>query len=146
MSQGNSHEQRIANLLFTYAEMVDAADFEGVGELFARGAYGMSGALVEGRAIGGAMRSSLVLHDGAMRTKHITSNLLIELTDDTRTATCRSYFTVMQATDTLALQAIVTGRYADRFARDDDGWYFVERLITLEQVGDVSQHLRRPVR
>ena len=144
MGQGNRHEQQIANLLFTYAEMVDAADFDGVAELFARGAYGMPGALVEGRAIGGVMRSAVVLHDGAMRTKHITSNLLVELAEDARTATCRSYFTVMQATDTLPLQPILTGRYADRLARDDEGWYFVERLITMEQLGDVSQHLRRP--
>jgi 3-phenylpropionate/cinnamic acid dioxygenase small subunit len=148
MGMGNSNEQQIANLVFRYAELVDAGDFDAVGELFARGAYGLPGALVEGRAIGEVMRRSCILHDGAMRTKHVTSNLIIELPDDAATgvASCRSYFTVMQATDTLPLQPIITGRYADTFTNDESGWYFTQRLITMEQIGDVSQHLRRPPR
>jgi 3-phenylpropionate/cinnamic acid dioxygenase small subunit len=146
MGMGNSHEQQIANLLFTYAEMVDAADFDGVGELFARAGYGVPGGLIEGRAVGELMRKSVLLHDGAMGTKHVTTNLLIDVDDAAITATCRSYFTVMQATAALPLQPVITGRYADRFARDEAGWYFVERLITIEQIGDVSHHLRRPLR
>ena len=48
---------------------------------------------------------------------------------------------MVQRTDTLALQPIVVGRYRDSFARDDAGWYFTERLVDVEMVGDVSQHL-----
>ncbi len=147
MRLGNSDEQQIANLIFRYAELVDEGDFDGVGELFARAGYGMPGALIEGRAIGDVMRRSVLLHNGAMRTKHVTTNLIISLDPESpRTATCRSYFTVMQATETLPLQPIITGRYTDTLARDDDGWHFTERLITMEQIGDVSQHLRRPPR
>jgi 3-phenylpropionate/cinnamic acid dioxygenase small subunit len=142
---GNSDEQQIANLVFRYAELVDDGDFDGVGELFTRAVYGMPGALIEGRAIGDVMRRSVLLHDGTMRTKHVTTNLAISLDRQAPdAATCRSYFTVMQATETLPLQPIVTGRYADTLARDDDGWYFTERVITIELIGDVSQHLRRP--
>jgi 3-phenylpropionate/cinnamic acid dioxygenase small subunit len=147
MGMGNSDEQQIANLIFRYAELVDDGDFDGVGELFARAGYGMPGALIEGRAIGDVMRRSVLLHNGAMRTKHVTTNLAIMLNPDTPdAATCRSYFTVMQATDTLPLQPIITGRYSDTLARDEDGWYFTERVIAMEQIGDVSQHLRRPPR
>ena len=147
MGMGNSDEQQIANLIFRYAELVDDGDFDGVGELFARGSYGMPGALIEGRAIGDVMRRSVLLHDGAMRTKHVTTNLIISLNlQSPDVATCRSYFTVMQATETLPLQPVITGRYSDTLARDQEGWYFTERVIAMEQIGDVSQHLRRPPR
>lgn len=147
MGMGNSDEQQIANLVFRYAELVDAGDFDGVAELFARAGYGLPGALIEGRAIGDVMRRSVLLHDGAMRTKHVTTNLIISLDPEAPdTATCRSYFTVMQATETLPLQPIITGRYADTLARDGEGWYFTQRVIAMEQIGDVSQHLRRPQR
>ena len=147
MGMGNSDEQQIANLIFRYAELVNDGDFDGVGELFARGSYGMPGALIEGRAIGDVMHRSVLLHDGAMRTKHVTTNLIISLNlQSPDTATCRSYFTVMQATETLPLQPVITGRYSDTLARDQEGWYFTERVIAMEQIGDVSQHLRRPPR
>jgi hypothetical protein len=42
---------------------------------------------------------------------------------------------------TVPLQPIVVGRYADAFARDDSGWYFTERIVDVEMVGDVSAHL-----
>ncbi len=152
MGTRNSDEQEIANLIFRYAELVDAADFDGVGEMFALADYGMPGALVHGTAIGDVMRRSVILHDGLMRTKHVTTNLIIEFDDSTTgvgQATCRSYFTVMQATETLPLQPVITGRYSDTFASDDKAggsWHFIERLVTIEQIGDVSQHLRRPPR
>jgi hypothetical protein len=57
------------------------------------------------------------------------------------TATARSMFCVIQNTETVPLQPIVVGRYFDAFARDDDGWYFTERKVDVEMVGDVSAHL-----
>jgi len=66
-------------------------------------------------------------------------NPIVDVDGDT--ATARSTFVVVQRTDTLALQPIVVGRYRDSFARDDAGWYFTERLVDVEMVGDVSQHL-----
>ena len=60
-------------------------------------------------------KSLIVLHpDGTPRTKHVTTNPIIEV-DDAETASCRSYYTVLQQTDELPLQTIVTGRYHDRF-------------------------------
>jgi hypothetical protein len=48
---------------------------------------------------------------------------------------------VYQARPELPLQVVIAGRYADRFARDDDGWYFVERRITADLVGDLRFHV-----
>ena len=57
------------------------------------------------------------------------------------TATARSTFCVVQATDGVALAPIVVGRYYDRFACDEDGWYYTERIADVEMLGDVSEHL-----
>ena len=144
MGTSTSDEQQIANLLYRYAELVDAADFDGVGELFARGSYGLPKATVDGGApLAGLMRRSVLLHDGKICTKHLTTNLLIETAGDRTSATCRSYFCVMQATPTLPLQPIITGHYHDRFGRDDDGWFFTERHVFIDQTGNISEHLRR---
>lgn len=136
-------EQSIANLLFAYARAVDDADFDAVGELFARGTYvGMPGAKVPG-----LLRSTVLLHDQKMGTKHVTTNLTIEFDDEReQAATVCSYFTVFQQLPDFPLQPIVAGRYTDRVALDEEGeWYFVDRVIDVELTGDVSHHLRRAV-
>ncbi len=53
-----------------------------------------------------------------------------------------AYFTVLQAVPGLPLQTIAAGRYEDRFTRDEGGWRFAERRVTVDLVGDVSHHLR----
>jgi hypothetical protein len=47
----------------------------------------------------------------------------------------------VQATETLPLQPIVVGRYLDGFNCDDDGWFFTDRTVDVEMIGDVSAHL-----
>ena len=47
----------------------------------------------------------------------------------------------MQDTETVSIQPIVVGRYYDAFARDDQGWYFTERKVDIQMIGDVSAHL-----
>jgi len=64
------------------------------------------------------LRDSLIVYDdGTPRTKHVTTNIAIEIDEEAGKAETRSYFTVLQALPGLALQPIVSGRYQDRFAR-----------------------------
>ena len=72
--------------------------------------------------------------DGTPRTKHVTTNLIVEVDDDAGTATGRSYFTVLQAVPGLPLQPIVAGRYHDRFVRDGVG-VAVRRAAVLHRPG-----------
>ena len=148
MSQATSDEQAITNLLFRYARLIDTGDFDEVGSLFSQGTYvGLPGALVADR-----LRSTVVLHDGKMGTKHVTTNIEIYFTNDRTDADVFSNFTVFQQTPTLPLQPIVAGRYEDKVSNvgaDQAGgstWHFVERLIHVELVGDLSNHLSRPLR
>ncbi len=145
MGNGPSAEQQIANLCFRYAELVDAGDFDGVSAMFEHATYGMVGRWLRGHEVGDTMRQSVIVYDdGTPKTKHVTTNLLIELGDDGTTATCRSYFAVHQATPALPLQVITTGRYHDRFELAGGAWRFAERTISIDQVGDMTHHLVRP--
>ena len=131
----------IATLIFTYAERVDAGDLDGMAALFAHATYRSHVREYTGaEELARAMRERVILHDGTPRTKHVTTNLIIDVVGDT--ATSHSYFTVFQATPDLPLQAIVAGRYHDRFDRVDGVWRFTDRLVLVDLAGDLSRHLR----
>jgi 3-phenylpropionate/cinnamic acid dioxygenase small subunit len=134
----------IENLIATYAELVDAGDFARVGILLADATFTSAAGSVSGRdAIEKMLRDSLIVYDdGTPRTKHITTNVAIEVDEEAGTAISRSYFTALQALPDLVLQPIVSGRYQDRFARRDGQWRFVERRVRTDLIGDVSRHLR----
>ena len=141
-----SSYRAIENLIATYAELVDDGDFAGVGILLADATFTGGAGSVSGReAIEKMLRDSLVVYDdGTPRTKHVTTNVAIEVDEEAGTAVSRSYFTALQALPDLPLQPIVSGRYQDRFERRDGQWRFVDRRVQTDLVGDVSRHLRQP--
>jgi 3-phenylpropionate/cinnamic acid dioxygenase small subunit len=136
----------IQNLIASYAELVDDGDFAAVGSLLADATFTAAAGSVSGRdAIEKMLRDRLIVYDdGTPRTKHITTNVAIEIDEGSGTAVSRSYFTALQALPSLPLQPIVSGRYHDRFARRDGRWRFVERRVRTDLVGDMSRHLRQP--
>jgi len=135
----------IENLIATYAELVDNGDFAGLGALLADATFTGSGAPVSGAAaIAQMFRDMLIVYDdGTPRTKHVTTNIIIDADEDAGTASARSYVTVFQARPGLTLQAIVSGRYQDRFERRDGQWRFTERRIRIDLTGDLSGHLHQ---
>lgn len=133
--------REIERLLYRYADLIDAGDFAGIGELFGRGQIVASGNRFRGADEVRQMYEMATRRypDGTPRTQHVTSNVSIRVDGDSAQASLR--FTVFQALPDFPLQPIVVGRYADRFARDAGGWYFTERRMQVELVGDVSRHL-----
>jgi 3-phenylpropionate/cinnamic acid dioxygenase small subunit len=135
----------IENLLYRYAELIDLGDFEGVAELFAHGAIRAAGTEggVEGKQAVQALytKSTRLYEDGTPRTKHVTTNVIIQVAPDRQSAEARSYFSVLQALPDFPLQAIISGRYHDRFERVDGRWRFAERVMMPELMGDLSHHL-----
>jgi 3-phenylpropionate/cinnamic acid dioxygenase small subunit len=135
----------ITELVYRYAELIDAGDFDGVGQLLARATFGGTGP----QGVSGAENIAKLFvattrrypdHQNTPRTRHLVLNPIVELSAE-RTATSRSTFCVVQNTETVPLQPIVVGRYFDAFSCDDSGWHFTERKVEVQMIGDVSAHL-----
>jgi 3-phenylpropionate/cinnamic acid dioxygenase small subunit len=135
----------ITTLMYRYAELMDAADFDALAGLFAEAELtneGVDGAVSGGEAIARLYRRTNRVHDdGTLRTRHLTANVAVDIDEEAGTATARSAFVVFQQTSSVPLQPIVTGRYRDTFVRPDSTWRFARRHIIVDHVGDVREHL-----
>src|SRR6267154_1702702 len=116
-----SSYREIERLIATYAEFVDGGDFAAVGLLLADATLTGGAGSVSGRdAIEKMLRDNVILYDdGTPRTKHVTTNLAIDVDEEAGTAVSRSYFTALQALPDLALEPIASGRYYDHFERHE---------------------------
>ena len=135
----------ILNELHRYAELIDAGRFSELGELMEHCAFfyyqesipGPAGA----EAIAASYRDTVITYaDGTPRTRHITSNPIIEIDRDT--ARVRSVYTVLQQAPDSPMQTIISGRYNDTLRRIGGRWRFTERGFLVDLVGDLSRHLR----
>jgi hypothetical protein len=127
-------------LLVAYCERIDAGDFDGVGELFSEGSIAddQGRQIARGaEAVAAFYRSTVILHDGSPRTKHLVLNTVFD-----EEAVARSSYLVLQALDGFGLQPIICGGYRDTFSRTPEGWRFAERRFSVDLVGDLSRHLR----
>ena len=137
--------EAITKLIYTYAERIDDGDFAGVGELFAHATLTFEGFgdAVSGRDAIQALytRSTRRYEDGTPRTKHVMTNVMVDVHDDA-TARSRSYFTVLQAVPgALALQPVIAGRYRHTYELVDSGWRVATMHITIDLVGDLGHHM-----
>jgi len=136
---------QVGNLIARYAELIDAGDFDGLGELLGRASVGAvdSPGLLTGRDALARLFTSTTRRypDGTPGTKHVTTNLILDVDDEAGQAAARSYWTVLQAVPGLPLQPILAGRYHDRFTRSASTWRFAERRYLIDLVGDVSRHM-----
>ena len=136
--------REVENLIYAYAERIDAGDLAGVAELFRNGRIQAGpGIVFEGpdqvrRMYDGATR---LYEDGTPQTRHVTTNVAVRVDDATGTATARSYYTVFQQTEELPLQAIIAGHYHDSFHVVDGEWCFDTREMFVDLTGDLSHHL-----
>ena len=105
---------KIANLVYEYGYRLDAGDLEGVGQLLgdARLIYDGSDDEVRGAdAITKHYARSTRLYEdtGTPKTKHVFTNMQIEIDAAGSTARGRAHYLVFQQTDSLPLQPIITG-------------------------------------
>ncbi len=157
--------EAISRLLATYAERIDAGDFDGVAELFEHGEIraGDGSVVAAGRDQVRALyeRTTRRYDDGTPKTKHLVTNIVVDVDPAGTRASARSTFVVLQAVPgELALQPIIAGTYADRFATmdlsdrpdapgastagdatDPGSWRFTSRQMHVDLVGDLGRHL-----
>lgn len=136
---------QIRNLLADYCDLVDGGDLDGVGLLMADASlHTLDGTEIARGAEGvtDLYRGIVKLHeDGTPRTQHVVTNVHLTPQDD-GTVVSRSVFVVLQATEQLPLQPVITGRYVDVFAPDGDGgWRFARRAFGPSLTGNLTQHM-----
>ena len=141
--------REIENLVYTYAERLDAGDLDGVAALFAHGRIcGMEDGPPETVFVGVSRvrqmyeMATRLYEDGTPKTKHFTTNVRLLVDETAGTANGSAYYCVTQATPDLPLQIIVTGHYRDTFHRIDGAWWFDTRTMFVDQIGDTSHHLK----
>lgn len=139
-----SAQDDIRNLLFLYCEMIDAGDVDALADLFADAAIvAQDGTpIARGRdgvrnMYGGDNRRERT--SGGRRTKHITTNVFVEVDEDAGTAVARSYWVLLVSTSPdEPIRPILAGRYHDRFTRVDGAWRFAERAYLVDLTGSES--------
>ena len=141
-----SHEQEISNLIFLYNERIDAGDLNGAATLFKNAQLkfpGSEGLKDYKEALDLFEKIIIIYPDGTPGTRHMVTNLAIEISDDHQQASARSMYTVYQAVEGLPLQVIAIGHYIDRFGIIEGKWHFTYRDYSYPQLlGDTSKHLR----
>jgi 3-phenylpropionate/cinnamic acid dioxygenase small subunit len=101
-----SAEAHIRDLMNRYCFAIDSGDFKTFQRLFEHAQW-----IAEGQTPGPEAANNLILYaDGTPRTKHVISNISIEVDDEHNAASAHSYVTVYQATDDFPLQAIFAGK------------------------------------
>ena len=129
----------IRDLMMRYARHTDRGEHDAVGELFAHGRF----VSTLGAALGGAglaaYRRRTMLADEGSRTRHLTTNVMIDIDEDAGEARARSRYLLLQAGPEQPLQPIGCGRYLDRFERPggDGAW-------ALRRAPEPARPARRP--
>ena len=139
----------IKNVIYQYADFLDRGDLLGVatmfshGKIIARDGEGRETAIVGEEAVHAMYQSFTRLYEdnGTPHTKHMTSNVMVNIEPGGETATAQAYAVVFQAVDDFPLQPIISVRYYDRFEKADEGWRFAAREIDSDLIGDLSRHL-----
>lgn len=135
----------ITNLLYRYAELIDSGDLAGAAALFEHAKIKLNGSEEpqDNEAVLSVWRNYMKIYScGTPRTKHVITNPIVEIDEAAGKATCRSYYTVLQATDEVPLQIVAAGRYHDTFERVNGAWRYCYRDYSLLDLkGNLSGHL-----
>lgn len=141
MSEARTAIHRIMN---EYCYRLDAGDLDGFAELFDDATWLIRGDPDGGDSGAAAVRETLqqvILYDGKPNTKHVMSNVQIDVDEHSQRAEAQCYITVFQAVPPdFPLQPIFSGHYHDIFEKVDGLWRFASREIVPDLVGDLSHH------
>jgi hypothetical protein len=141
-----SAREDILHLINRYTFTIDRGDLEGFASLFEYGEWIMNDAepIVGRQQVREAIAKIRIYEDGTPRTKHVISNVDINMDEASGTAKSECYVTVFQQTAAFPLQPIFSGHYFFDFAHVDGSWRFKKREIRYGLVGDLSAHLKAP--
>lgn len=136
----------IENLLAQYAFLYDDGDLEGYARLFVNGE--ISG-ITETEQILEHHRSGTYSYGGIPRTRHVISNIHIDIDEEAGTASSRCYPVLWQQVPPdpsselrigFPLQLLQVGSYIDTFKRIGGKWFFATRRHQRHLLGDLTHH------
>jgi len=134
----------ILRLMNDYCYAVDGGDLDRFASLFERASFqitGDPGGALKGSEAVRKMLRNVTLYDGKPQTKHVMTNVQIDVDESGTGATAQCYITVFQALPPdFPLQPIFIGHYHDVFVKAGDGWHFKSRTISPDLIGDLTCH------
>lgn len=136
-------KESIHRLLNDYCFRIDRGDLEGFAGLFEHATFTIIGDPTGPKTGKGGvldMLRNVTLYDGKPQTKHVLSNVQIDVAASGQEARAESYIIVFQALPDFPMQPIFGGHYFDRFEKKDGSWRFASREISPDLIGDLSRH------
>lgn len=132
-------EHACEQLVYAYARALDLGDLSGAADCFAENGS-MSRPMAPDQVIQGreTIRASLLTRPRELRTKHLATNITIEV-ESRDTARGLSYLTMVAATPTkdakppfVSAGPVFFGEFQDRFVREHGAWKFLERRGSIQ--------------
>ena len=139
-----SLREDVYRLLTSYCSGIDEGRLDDVADLFGMdGVYGPhKGHGVRGSAaVRELLHKTVILYDGVPRTRHMITNVQIDISADGASGTCKSYVQVLHQGPGGPLHPVVAGTYHDKVHIVDGRWLFAERLMEMQLIGDLSTHV-----
>lgn len=139
--------QEIEKLLNAYCDYADTGRFDDLAALLAHARLTIAGTDMTysgAQGVRDMINQHVRLYDGQLLTKHVLTNVTIDVDDDCLSAQARSSFILCQATPDLPLQVILTGRYHDQFRNHAGRWMFHHRDEIIDLAGNLSGHVKVP--
>lgn len=134
----------ITALVHAYARRLDSGDFDGVAALFQRAVWRSPDRVevLEGSVAIRPMYDGIhVYEDGTPRTKHLLTNLTIDVDESGKQAASHCYVTVIQGiVPGEPVNIVLSAQYIDKFAKTEGAWHFTDRLMVGDLTGDLSRH------
>jgi 3-phenylpropionate/cinnamic acid dioxygenase small subunit len=134
----------ITALVHGYARLLDAGDFDGLADLFEHATWRSAahGTVLRGTSEVRSAYDRIRLYDGSPRTKHLITNLSIDIEPGGESASSHCYFTVLQGiTAGNPIEITVDGQYIDTFEKIQATWRFADRLFIVDLEGDQRRTL-----
>ena len=135
-----SDVEAITSLVHSYARLLDGGDVDAVVALFEHSTWRSlpNGSTRRGAAEVRPVYQSLMARDGGVRTKHLITNLSIEIDPGNTTASSHCYWTVLRTSPGDAVSVDLSGQYTDSFEKVEGRWRFADRLITVDLAGPAA--------
>ena len=135
-----SDSDEITALVQSYARLLDSGDVNGVAALFEHSTWRSlpNGSLLRGTAEVKPVYENLVARDGFQNTKHLITNLSVDVEPGATTAFSHCRWTVLRGAPGEPISITLSGQYADTFEKVDNRWRFADRLITIDLTGEPS--------